>query len=64
MTRKTLNIIIGIVISFIVLFYAGTNAYEQYLIEKNDQQYEESLKDLDNTSKEHESGQTNHESKN
>ena len=64
MSRRTLNVIIGLVFSFIVIFFAGSFAYEQYKINKSDQQYEESLEsELDETSKEHQSGQTNEESK-
>lgn len=50
-------------IVFIVLFLAGSFAYENYRIRKQDEQYEESLKDLDNTKKENESGKTNEEAK-
>ena len=64
MTRKTLNVIIGIVFAFIVIFFAGSFAYEKYLISKSDSDYEQSLdKDIDKTSKDHQSGQTNDEAK-
>ena len=65
MGRKAINVIIGIVLSVIVVFFAGSFAYEQYLIDKSDSQYENSLEnDLDETSKDNQSGQTNEESKN
>ncbi len=50
-------------IVFIVLFLAGSFAYENYQIRKQDEKYEQSLKDLDETKKEYESGKTNEESK-
>ena len=65
MTRKTLNVIIGIVFAFIVIFFAGSFAYENYLINKSDTEYEQNVdKDVDQTSKDHQSGQTNDEAKN
>lgn len=65
MTKKTMNVIIGIVFAFIVIFFASSFAYEDYLIRQSDSSYEENLEeDLDATSKEHQSGQTNEESKN
>lgn len=63
MTKKKINIIITIMIIFIVLFLAGSFAYENYQIRKQDEKYEESLKDLDKTQKDNESGKTNEESK-
>lgn len=65
MGRKAINVIIGIVLAVVVVFFAGSFAYEQYLIDKSDSQYENSLEnDLDETSKDNQSGQTNEESKN
>lgn len=64
MGRKTLNIIIGIVLAFIVVFFAGSFAYEKYIINKSDQDYENSLdKDLEDASKDNQSGATTEESK-
>ena len=64
MTRKTMNVIIGILVGFIVVFFAGSFAYENYIIEKSDSQYEQSLEgDLDNASKENQSGATNEEAR-
>lgn len=65
MTRKTMNVIIGILVGFIIVFFAGSFAYENYIINKSDQNYEESLeKDIDEATKENQSGATNQESKN
>ncbi len=64
MTKKKINIIITIMIVFIVLFLAGSFAYENYIIRKQDEQYEQSLKDLDQKEQENSSGKTNEESKN
>ena len=63
MTKKKINVLISIMIVFIMLFLAGSFAYENYLINKQDQKYEESLKDLDNTQQESSSGKTSEESK-
>lgn len=63
MTKKKINIIITIMIVFIVLFLAGSFAYENYQIRKQDEKYEEELKNLDDKQKENESGKTNEESK-
>lgn len=64
MGRKSLNIIIGIVLAFIVVFFAGSFAYEKYIINKSDQNYEDNLdKDLDDTAKDNQSGATSGESK-
>ncbi len=63
MTKKKINIIITIMIVFIVIFLAGSFAYENYLIQKQDAEYEESLKDLDQKEEENSSGLTNEESK-
>jgi uncharacterized membrane protein YgaE (UPF0421/DUF939 family) len=65
MTRKTMNVIIGILVGFIVVFFAGSFAYENYLIERSDSQYEQTLEgELDEASKENQSGATNNEAKN
>jgi uncharacterized protein YpmB len=65
MTRKALNIIMGILVTFIVVFFAGSFAYDNYLMEKSDQSYEQSLEgDLDQASKDNQSGATNQESRN
>lgn len=64
MTRKKINILIGIMVACIAIFYAGTFAYENYMKEKSDQQYSESLDDeISNKEQENQSGQTNAESK-
>ena len=64
MTRKTLNIIMGILVAFIVVFFAGSFAYDNYIMEKSDQNYEQSLEgDLDQTAKDNQSGATNQESR-
>lgn len=65
MTRKTMNVIIGILVGFIVVFFAGSFAYENYLIARSDSQYEQNLEgELDEASKENQSGATNDEAKN
>lgn len=65
MTRKTMNVIIGILVGFIVVFFAGSFAYENYLIAQSDSQYEQNLEgELDEASKENQSGATNDEAKN
>lgn len=61
MTKKKINVIITIMVVFIVLFMAGSFAYENYLIKKQDQQYEQSLKDLDDKKQENSTGKTNQE---
>lgn len=64
MSKKALNIIIGIVFACVIIFFAGSFAYEQYLINKSDTQYEDSLQnDLNDTSKDNQSGQTSEEAK-
>ena len=62
MTKKKINVILTIMVVFIVLFLAGSFAYENYLIKKQDQEYAESLKDLDSKQEENSSGKTNEES--
>lgn len=63
MTKKKINIIISIMIVFIVLFLAGSFAYENYIIRKQDEKYEQSLDDLNQKQEENASGKTNEESK-
>ena len=64
MSRKTINVIIGIVFAFFVLFFAGSFAYQQYIMDKSDSEYEETVDDdVDSISKDHQSGQTNEEAK-
>ena len=63
MTKKKINVIITIMIVFIVLFLAGSFAYENYIIRKQDEQYEQSLDDLNQKQEENSSGKTNEESK-
>lgn len=63
MTKKKINVIITIMIIFIVLFLAGSFAYENYQIRKQDEEYNESLKDLDDIEKENGSGLINGENK-
>ena len=62
MTKKKINVILTIMVVFIVLFLAGSFAYENYLIKKQDQEYAESLKDLDSKQEENSAGKTNEES--
>lgn len=65
MSRKAINVIIGIVLAFIVVFFAGSFAYEQYRINKSDRDYDSSVEqETDELEKENQSGQTNEESKN
>ena len=65
MTRRTMNIIIGILVAFVVVFFAGTFAYENYIIEQSDAQYDRTLEgELDETAKENQSGATNDEARN
>jgi uncharacterized protein YpmB len=61
MSKKTLNKIISILVIFIVLFLAGTFAYENYLIKQADKEYEESLKDLPGIEQDHEAGDVNND---
>jgi uncharacterized protein YxeA len=64
MNKKVLNIIIGIVFAFFVVFFAGSFACEQYMINKSDRDYENSLQqETDDLEKENQSGQTNNEAK-
>ena len=49
-------------VAFIVLFLAGSFAYENYLFKKQDAEYTESLKDLDSKQQQNASGKTNEES--
>ena len=63
MTKKKINVIITIMIVFIVLFLAGSFAYENYIIRKQDEKYEQSLDDLSQKQEENSSGKTNEESK-
>jgi len=63
MTRKTINIIIGCVFAFFVVFFAGSFAYEQYLINKSDEAYNNQQEEIDEIAKENQSGQTNDEAK-
>ena len=64
MTKKKINVILTIMVVFIVIFLAGSFAYENYLIKKQDQEYSESLKDLDTKQEESSAGKTNQESSN
>ena len=61
MSRKTLNVIIGIVFAFIVIFFAGSSAYEQYRNRLSDEQAQLSQEEQDALAKENQSGQTNEE---
>jgi hypothetical protein len=64
MGRKTINVIIGIVFAFFIVFFAGSFAYEQYIINKSDRDYDSTVQEeTDNLEKENESGQTNSEAK-
>ena len=62
MTKKKINVILTIMVVFIVLFLAGSFAYENYLFKKQDAEYNESLKDLDSKQEENSSGKVNEES--
>lgn len=62
MTKKKINVILTIMVVFIVLFLAGSFAYENYLFRIQDAEYNESLKDLDNKQQENSTGKTNNES--
>ena len=64
MTRKTINIIISIVVAFIVTFFAGSFAYEHYLFIKTDEQIQNQQEEIDEIAKEKQSGANNEESKN
>ena len=65
MTKKKINIIITIMIICIAFFFAFTYAYENYIIQKSDEQYESTLDDeVGNKKEENSSGLTNEESKN
>lgn len=65
MSRKAINIITGILIGLIAVFFAGSFAYEQYIIRKSDEQLEQSTQDdLDSIAKDNQSGETNEEAKN
>ena len=64
MSRKTINVIIGIVLAFIVVFFAGSFAYEQFVKDYSDSRYENNLDDdLNNKQEENKSGETTDESK-
>lgn len=63
MTKKKINVILTIMVVFIVLFLAGSFAYESYLFRKQDAEYNESLKDLESKQEENSAGKTNAESK-
>ena len=64
MSKKTINKVITILVIFIVIFLAGTFAYENYLIKKADLEYQESLKDLPGIQKDHETGDVNNDLEN
>ncbi|MBQ7351386.1 MAG: hypothetical protein IJW59_00755 [Clostridia bacterium] len=64
MNRKTLNVIIGITLGFIVIFFAGSYAYKSYQMQKSDERYEQTVdKETGDTAQENQSGQTNEEAK-
>lgn len=63
MNRKTLNVIIGFVFAFILVFFAGSFAYETYQIHKSDELYDQQKEELEDIAKENESGETNEEAK-
>ena len=63
MSRKTINVIIGIVFAFILVFFSGSFAYENYLIQKSDEEYSRQQEELDEIAKDNQSGATNEESK-
>lgn len=61
MSKSRINKIITVMVIFVVLFLAGTFAYENYMIRKADQEYEESMKDLAGIQSDHSSGKVNNE---
>lgn len=61
MSKSRINKIITIMVVFVVLFLAGTFAYENYTIRKADQEYEERMKDLPAIQDDHSSGKVNNE---
>lgn len=64
MSKKALNIIIGIVFAFIVLFLGGSFAYEDYKMRVDDERYEQQTEqDMNNASNNNQSGATNSEAK-
>ena len=62
MTKKKINVILTIMVVFIVLFLAGSFAYENYLFKKQDAEYNETLKDLNDKQQSSSAGKTNEES--
>jgi len=64
MTRRTMNIIITILVAFIVIFFAGSFAYETYLTRLSDEQSVLTEEQKDQMEKDNQSGNTNEESKN
>lgn len=64
MTKKTLNVLIIIMVSFFVLFFAGSYAYEQYRIAESDRNAAQSWEnDSGSLKDDNAAGQTNQESK-
>lgn len=61
MSKSRINKIITIMVIFVVLFLAGTFAYENYMIKKADQEYAESIKNLPGIQEENSSGKVNEE---
>ena len=61
MSKSRINKIITIMVIFVVLFLAGTFAYENYMIRKADKEYEESMKDLPAIEEDNSSGKVNNE---
>ena len=61
MSKSRINKIITIMVIFVVLFLAGTFAYENYVIRKADKEYEESMKDLPAIEEDNSSGKVNNE---
>lgn len=65
MNKKSINIVITIMVIVFVIFFAGTFAYENFRIKKSDEMYEQNLDDeVKQTEKDSQSGKTNEESKN
>ena len=62
MTNKKINVILMIMLAFIVLFLAGSFAYENYLFRVSDENY--STEDLDSKKEENGVGNINNESQN
>lgn len=64
MTKKKINVIIVIMIIFIALFFAGSFAYEEYIMRQSDREYEDRWENEEGQLKdENSSGNTNEDLK-